>query len=70
MRSVKARDIIGTGDMGIGNTTPSTAIAAVSEWGSLPPRLPAGGTGLDDEGLERKISAVEKAIAVNQPRPV
>ncbi len=64
----KGADIIGTGDMGIGNTTPSTAIAAVLS-GKSPTEIAGRGTGLDDEGLERKISSVEKAIAVNQPDP-
>ena len=64
----KGADVIGTGDMGIGNTTPSTAIAAVLS-GKSPAEIAGRGTGLDDEGLERKISAVEKAITVNQPDP-
>lgn len=59
-------DIIGVGDMGIGNTTPSSAIiAAISH---LPAREVTGrGTGLDDQGLEKKVEAVEKALRVNRP---
>lgn len=61
-------DLLATGDMGIGNTTPSAAIAAV-----LTGRDPAGivgrGTGVDDAGLERKITAVRAAIAANDPDP-
>lgn len=64
----KGADIIGTGDMGIGNTTPSTAIAAVLS-GKSPAEIAGRGTGLDDEGLERKITAIEKALAVNRPDP-
>jgi nicotinate-nucleotide--dimethylbenzimidazole phosphoribosyltransferase len=59
-------DILGTGDMGIGNTTPSTAIIAV--YSGIPvSRLAGRGTGIDDFGLERKIKAIEKGIEINQP---
>ncbi len=62
----KGADIIGTGDMGIGNTTPSAAIACALM--NLPPEKIAGrGTGVDDEGLKRKISAIEKGLQVNKP---
>jgi nicotinate-nucleotide--dimethylbenzimidazole phosphoribosyltransferase len=61
-------DILGTGDMGIGNTTPSTAIIAV--YSKLPvSRLVGRGTGVDDLGLERKIKAIETGIKINQPDP-
>lgn len=61
-------DIIGTGDMGIGNTTPSTAIIAV--YSRLPvSKLVGRGTGVDDFGLERKIKAIESGIKINQPDP-
>ena len=61
-------DIIGTGDMGIGNTTPSSAILAVM--GKMDVDVATGrGTGLDDEMLQRKISVIKKAIDVNQPNP-
>ncbi|MFZ5821984.1 MAG: nicotinate-nucleotide--dimethylbenzimidazole phosphoribosyltransferase [Chloroflexota bacterium] len=59
-------DIVGTGDMGIGNTTPSAAIAAALT-GESPAKIAGRGTGVDDEGLKRKISAVERALAVNKP---
>ncbi len=61
-------DIVGTGDMGIGNTTPSAAIAAVLT-GIEPAKLAGRGTGVDDEGLKRKIDAIERALAVNKPDP-
>ncbi len=61
-------DIIGTGDMGIGNTTPSAAIAAALT-GEPPDKIAGRGTGVDNEGLKRKISAIERALAVNQPNP-
>ncbi len=61
-------DIIGIGDMGIANTTPSSAILAVL--GRLDVELATGcGTGLDDESLERKIRVIKKAIDINQPNP-
>jgi nicotinate-nucleotide--dimethylbenzimidazole phosphoribosyltransferase len=57
-------DIVGTGDMGIGNTTPSAAIA--SALAGVPPAGICGrGTGVDDAGLARKIDAVQRALAVN-----
>lgn len=59
-------DILATGDMGIGNTTPSTAVA--SALSGIPPREIAGrGTGVDDAGLQRKVDAVERALSVNLP---
>jgi len=59
-------DIVGTGDMGIGNTTPSAAIAAALA-GVPPAELVGRGTGVGDTGLSRKIEAVETALAVNRP---
>lgn len=59
-------DILATGDMGIGNTTPSAAIA-VALTGRPAVDIVGRGTGVDDDGLQRKINAVKKAIAVNQP---
>lgn len=59
-------DIVATGDMGIGNTTPSSAIAAAMT--GLPVAQVVGrGTGIDDQGLERKIKVIEQSLAVNQP---
>ena len=59
-------DIFGTGDMGIGNTTPSTAIAAVITQKDVA-ELTGRGTGLDDEQLLHKIKVIEKAITINNP---
>lgn len=62
----KGYQLIATGEMGIGNTTPSAAIAAVMF--NLPvPELVGRGAGLLDEGLRRKVTAIEKAIALNKP---
>ena len=62
----KDLDILATGDMGIGNTTPSAAIAAAIT-GRSPKEIVGRGTGVDDDGLQRKISAVQRALDVNQP---
>jgi len=59
-------DLVATGDMGIGNTTPSSAIAAVII--GLPVAQVVGrGTGIDEEGWTRKIRVIEQALAANQP---
>lgn len=59
-------DILGTGDMGIGNTTPSAAIVSVIT--DTDPELVTGrGTGIDDESLKNKINVIKKAININRP---
>ena len=61
-------DLVGTGEMGIGNTTAASAILAVL--GRHPIERVAGrGTGLDDEGLRRKVAVIRQALAVNHPDP-
>ena len=60
--------LLGTGEMGIGNTTPSAAITAALTGASISDVV-GRGTGVDDEGLSRKIGVVEKALALNQPDP-
>lgn len=64
----KGLDIIGTGDMGIGNTTPSAAICAVMT-GKPAEETTGRGTGLTDEQLAHKVKVVKKAIEVNRPNP-
>lgn len=64
----KGIDIAGTGDMGIGNTTPSSAIASVIT-GEPVEDMTGRGTGIDDKGLSGKIKAIKKAISVNEPDP-
>jgi nicotinate-nucleotide--dimethylbenzimidazole phosphoribosyltransferase len=60
--------LLATGDMGIGNTTPSTAILAA--FTGFPVAMLSGkGTGLDSPGMMRKIKAIEKALDVNRPDP-
>ena len=59
-------DLVGTGDMGIGNTTPSAAIVAV--FGRLPvAEVTHRGTGIDDAALQRKIALIEQGLRVNAP---
>jgi len=64
----KGIDIIGTGDMGIGNTTPSSAITAVFT-GSPLEDVTGRGTGIDDKGLKNKMQVIKKAIDINRPDP-
>ncbi|MCX7028379.1 MAG: nicotinate-nucleotide--dimethylbenzimidazole phosphoribosyltransferase [Spirochaetes bacterium] len=60
--------ISATGDMGIGNTTASTAMA--SAFLGLSVRALVGrGTGIGDEALDRKIGVIEKALALHRPDP-
>jgi nicotinate-nucleotide--dimethylbenzimidazole phosphoribosyltransferase len=61
-------DIIGTGDMGIGNTTPSSAIIAAFAKAS-PADVTSRGTGITDEALQKKIEVITAAIALNKPNP-
>lgn len=61
--------LIGTGEMGIGNTTTSSAIASVLL--NLPPEKVTGrGAGLSKEGLLRKTETIKRAILVNDPNPL
>ena len=65
-RAEQGYKILATGEMGIGNTTTSSAIAAVL-LGRDPQEVTGKGVGLSNDGLERKIAAVKKAILVNSP---
>lgn len=56
--------MVATGEMGIGNTTAASAVACVL-LGVAPEKMTGRGAGLSDEGLRRKISAIERAIEVN-----
>jgi nicotinate-nucleotide--dimethylbenzimidazole phosphoribosyltransferase len=61
-------DLVATGEMGIGNTTPSTAITAV--YTGLPVVQVTGrGTGVDDEGLAHKVAVIERALTLHRPDP-
>ena len=61
-------DLIAAGEMGIGNTTPSSAIIAA--FTGLPVAQVTGrGTGISEPALAHKIAVIERALAVNQPDP-
>ena len=60
--------LLGTGDMGIGNTTPSAAIGAALT-GHSAAILVGRGTGVDDEALRNKQRIVQQALDVNRPDP-
>ncbi|MBF0200099.1 MAG: nicotinate-nucleotide--dimethylbenzimidazole phosphoribosyltransferase [Desulfamplus sp.] len=62
-------DMIGTGDMGIGNTTPSSAIIAAFS-GIAPEKLTGRGTGITDAMLEKKISVIKHALDLHRPNPL
>jgi len=62
----KGLDIVGTGDMGIGNTTSSSAITAAM-CGKLVAEVTGRGTGIDDGQLAHKVMVIERALRVNQP---
>ncbi|HEY7862932.1 MAG TPA: nicotinate-nucleotide--dimethylbenzimidazole phosphoribosyltransferase [Thermoanaerobaculia bacterium] len=69
-RRAKASGIalLGTGEMGIGNTTAASAITAALT-GVSPSRVTGPGTGLDEAGCRRKIEVVERALALHRPSP-
>jgi len=64
----KGLDIVGTGDMGIGNTTASSAICAVMT-GEPVDKVTGGGTGIGEKQLAHKIDVINRALAVNKPDP-
>jgi nicotinate-nucleotide--dimethylbenzimidazole phosphoribosyltransferase len=60
--------IVALGEMGIANSTAASALTACLL--ELDPAAVCGrGTGIDDAGLERKVAAVRRALAVNRPAP-
>ncbi|MDO8637023.1 MAG: nicotinate-nucleotide--dimethylbenzimidazole phosphoribosyltransferase [Dehalococcoidia bacterium] len=62
----KGLDIVGTGDMGIGNTTPSSAICSAIT-GQPVAKITGRGTGINDQQHAHKIKVIEQGLAVNQP---
>jgi nicotinate-nucleotide--dimethylbenzimidazole phosphoribosyltransferase len=64
--AVNGYRLFGTGEMGIGNTTPSSAIAAVIT-GKTVSEVTGKGTGIDDEVWKNKIKVIEDAISLNKP---
>ncbi|MFC1624115.1 nicotinate-nucleotide--dimethylbenzimidazole phosphoribosyltransferase [Candidatus Omnitrophota bacterium] len=64
----KGIHIVGTGDMGIGNTTPSSAI--VASFTGKPVEATTGrGTGINDDRLKNKIEIIKRSLEVNKPDP-
>jgi nicotinate-nucleotide--dimethylbenzimidazole phosphoribosyltransferase len=64
----QGRTLIGTGEMGIGNTTAASAITAVLT--QRPAAEVTGkGTGLDTDAQRHKVEVIERALAVNRPDP-
>ncbi|WP_445479738.1 nicotinate-nucleotide--dimethylbenzimidazole phosphoribosyltransferase [Lysinibacillus irui] len=64
----KGANVLGTGEMGIGNTTPSAAILAVLT-GCDPIEVTGFGAGVGNGGIAHKAAVIKKAIEVNQPDP-
>ena len=60
--------MVGTGDMGIGNTTPSSAICALLTGASVAD-VTGRGTGIDEATWQHKVEIIERALAVNRPDP-
>ncbi len=61
-------DLLGIGEMGIGNTTAASTLAAVFT-GSAVDAVTGRGTGVDDDGRRRKVEAIETALALHRPDP-
>ena len=60
--------LLGIGDMGIGNTTTSSALASLLT-GARPEEVTGRGTGIDDAGWRRKVDAIRRGVLVNRPEP-
>jgi nicotinate-nucleotide--dimethylbenzimidazole phosphoribosyltransferase len=61
-------DLLGTGEMGIGNTTAASAITAALT-GAPVSAVTGYGTGVDEAGRARKVEVVHRALEVNAPDP-
>jgi nicotinate-nucleotide--dimethylbenzimidazole phosphoribosyltransferase len=61
-------DLIAAGEMGIGNTTASSAVTATLT-GASPQETTGAGTGRNAEELAHKVSVVQRALDVNSPNP-
>ncbi|SPF48486.1 nicotinate-nucleotide dimethylbenzimidazole-P phophoribosyl transferase [Syntrophobacter sp. SbD1] len=60
--------LLGTGDMGIGNTTPSAALGTALT-GTPVDQMVGRGTGIDDNALKKKREIVRRALDINRPNP-
>jgi nicotinate-nucleotide--dimethylbenzimidazole phosphoribosyltransferase len=61
-------DVIAAGDMGIGNSTPAAALAAVFT-GRLVSAVTGRGTGIDDKVWQHKVAVINRAVTLNHPDP-
>jgi nicotinate-nucleotide--dimethylbenzimidazole phosphoribosyltransferase len=61
-------DLLVTGDMGIGNTTPAACLISAFT-GNLPEETTGRGTGIDDQALKIKVNVVEEALGLHGPDP-
>ena len=61
-------ELLATGEMGIGNTTTSSAVACVL-LGRPAEEMTGRGAGLSDQGLQKKTAAIRRALEVNRPDP-
>jgi nicotinate-nucleotide--dimethylbenzimidazole phosphoribosyltransferase len=61
-------DLFGTGDMGIANTTPSSAIVALLT-GASAEQATGNGTGIDNGQRRHKVSVIQRALDINHPDP-
>ena len=66
--AARGLDLVGTGEMGIANTTAASAITAALT-GARPEEVTGPGTGLDAAGRARKAAVIARALAVNRPDP-
>lgn len=62
----RGADLVGTGDMGIGNTTASSAIVAAMTHCPVV-QVTGRGTGIDDAMLAHKVAVIERALALHRP---
>lgn len=61
-------DVLATGEMGIGNTTPAAALAAAFT-GQTAAAVTGRGTGVDDQTYQHKVQVIERALTVHRPDP-
>jgi nicotinate-nucleotide--dimethylbenzimidazole phosphoribosyltransferase len=61
-------DVLAVGEMGIGNTTAASAVAATLT-GRRPAEMTGRGTGLDDRAVQHKVAVIERALAHRRPDP-
>lgn len=60
--------LLGIGDMGIGNTTAASSLAAVFT-GAPAEEVAGRGTGIDDEAFKRKVDVIRRGLSINAPDP-